>query len=157
MRWRLKSSQRGLSLIETVVAMVVMTLVAGAITQSMISIERTQYLADRRCSLVSECARQSEIARGMPLAQVFTELPNSGEKLQRIATTDGKLTGIIANDTERASVWWTRTESILPITGEKVETIQVDLFYSLWGNQVQLGTTNQVLRLMERETRLSAE
>jgi hypothetical protein len=137
--------------------MVVMTLVAGAITQSMISIERTQYLADRRSALIAESSRQSEIARGMPLSQLLSELPLSGEKLQRTAPTDGILTGIIAHDTERASVWWTRTESTLPQTGEKVETIQVDLFYSLWGNQVQMGATNQVLRLMERETRLSAE
>lgn len=150
-------SQKGLSLIETVVAMVVMTLVAGAITQTMISIEKTQYLADRRSALITECARQSELARGMPLTQLIAELPTSGDKIQRTSATDGILTGIIANDTEKASVWWTRTETILPVTGEKVESIQVDVFYTLWGNQVSMGSTNQVLRFMERETRLSAE
>ena len=137
--------------------MVVMTLVAGAITQTMISIEKTQYLADRRAALITESARQSELARGMPLSLLLTELPNSGEKVQRLSETDGKLTGIIAQDTERASVWWNRTENILPVTGEKIETIQIDLYYTLWGNQVQIGYTNQVLRLMERETRLGAE
>ena len=104
--------------------MVVMTLVAGAITQTMISIEKTQYLADRRAALITESARQSELARGMPLSLLLTELPNSGEKVQRLSETDGKLTGIIAQDTERASVWWNRTENILPVTGEKIETIQ---------------------------------
>lgn len=150
-------SQRGLSLIETVVAMVVMTLVAGAITRTMISIEKNQFLADRRAALITEAARQSEIVRGMPLALLLTELPTPGLKTERTGTNDGKLTGIIVNDRERASVWWTRTENVLPISGEKTQTIQIDLFYTLWGDQVKFGSTNQVLRLMERETRLGAE
>ncbi len=156
-RFRKNLSQRGLSLIETVVAMVVMTLVAGAITQTMISIEKTQFLADRRAALITEAARQSEIVRGMPLALLLTELPTPGLKTERTGTNDGKLTGIIVNDRERASVWWTRTENRLPISGEKTQSIQIDLSYTLWGDQVKLGSTNQVLRLMERETRLEAE
>ncbi len=148
---------KGLSLVETVVAMVVMTLVAGAITQTMISIEKTQFLADRRSALITESARQSEILRGIPLSRLLTELPNPGLKTKRLSDTDGKLTGIILNDSERASVWWTRTESLLPISGEKIQTVQVDLYYTLWGDQVKMGVTNQVIRLMERETRLTAE
>lgn len=150
-------NSRGLTLIETVVAMVVMTLVAGAITQTIISIERTQYLSDRRSAIITEAARQSELARGISLSQLRTELPTLGLKTLRNGTNDGILTGIIVNDTERAQVWWTRTEETLPITGERLENIQVDVFYSLWGNQVQMGSTNRIIRFMERDTRLSAE
>jgi|GEM_PF-6621916 len=141
---------KGFTILEVAVTMVILTVVGVVLVESMIQTERIQILAETTAAVNQECYRQSQIIKGMPYSQLTARIPALNTLYQTSAVGDGVLSGILQTPPGGiiASVFNRSYTNGAGATGDIVYHVEVTVTINRLGTTIT--ATNIVSRAFEK-------